>query len=182
MLRNKDIIDEFDKRIRIVSKEVTFPLDNKTLQTIKDIKEMLRNSQIEELAKKYDLRPGMGLSAIQLGIAKRYFVVVYEYEEGKFEEYVVVNPKILSESEEKIYVEEGEGCLSVNRPIEGIVPRAARIKVEFFDEKGNKQNLRLREELAIVFQHEIDHLNGILFYDHIDKKNPYKNADKYRPI
>ena len=182
MLRNKDIIDEFDKRIRIVSKEVTFPLDNKTLQTIKDIKEMLRNSQIEELAKKYDLRPGMGLSAIQLGIAKRYFVVVYEYEEGKFEEYVVVNPKILSESEEKIYVEEGEGCLSVNRPIEGLVPRAARIKVEFFDEKGNKQNLRLREELAIVFQHEIDHLNGILFYDHIDKKNPYKNADKYRPI
>jgi len=182
MLRNKDIIDESDKRIRIVSKEVTFPLDNKTLQTIKDIKEMLRNSQIEELAKKYDLRPGMGLSAIQLGIAKRYFVVVYEYEEGKFEEYVVVNPKILSESEEKIYVEEGEGCLSVNRPIEGIVPRAARIKVEFFDEKGNKQNLRLREELAIVFQHEIDHLNGILFYDHIDKKNPYKNADKYRPI
>ena len=182
MLRNKDIIDEFDKRIRIVSKEVTFPLDNKTLQTIKEIKEMLRNSQIEELAEKYDLRPGMGLSAIQLGIAKRYFVVVYEYEEGKFEEYVVVNPKILSESEEKIYVEEGEGCLSVNRPIEGIVPRAARIKVEFFDEKGNKQNLRLREELAIVFQHEIDHLNGILFYDHIDKKNPYKNADKYRPI
>lgn len=182
MLRNKDIIDESDKRIRIVSKEVTFPLDNKTLQTIKDIKEMLRNSQIEELAKKYDLRPGMGLSAIQLGIAKRYFVVVYEYEEGKFEEYVVVNPKILSESEEKIYVEEGEGCLSVNRPIEGIVPRAARIKVEFFDEKGNKQNLRLREELAIVFQHEIDHLNGILFYDHIDKKNPYKNADKYRAI
>lgn len=182
MLRNKDIIDEFDKRIRIVSKEVTFPLDNKTLQTIKEIKEMLRNSQIEELAEKYDLRPGMGLSAIQLGIAKRYFVVVYEYEEGKFEEYVVVNPKILSESEEKIYVEEGEGCLSVNRPIEGIVPRAARIKVEFFDEKGNKQNLRLREELAIVFQHEIDHLNGILFYDHIDKKNPYKNADKYRAI
>ena len=182
MLRNKDIIDEFDKRIRIVSKEVTFPLDNKTLQLIKDIKEMLRNSQIEELAEKYDLRPGMGLSAIQLGIAKRYFVVVYEYEEGKFEEYVVVNPKILSESEEKIYVEEGEGCLSVNRPIEGIVPRAARIKVEFFDEKGNKQILRLREELAIVFQHEIDHLNGILFYDHIDKKNPYKNADKYRSI
>ena len=182
MLRNKDIIDEFDKRIRLVSKDVTFPLDNKTIQTIKDIKEMLRNSQIEELAKKYDLRPGMGLSAIQLGIAKRYFVVVYEYEEGKFEEYVVINPKILSESEEKIYVEEGEGCLSVNRPIDGIVPRSARIKVEFFDEKGNKQTLRLREELAIVFQHEIDHLNGILFYDHIDKKNPYKNADKYRAI
>ena len=58
----------------------------------------------------------------------------------------------------------------------------ARIKVEFYDEKGNKQVLRLREELAIVFQHEIDHLNGILFYDRIDKKDPFKNANKYRAI
>ena len=150
--------------------------------TIEDIKKMLKDSQIDELAKKYDLRPGMGLSAIQLGIAKRYFVVVYEYEEGKFENYVVINPKIISESEEKIYVEEGEGCLSVNRPVDGIVPRSARIKVEFYDEDGKKQTLRLREELSIVFQHEIDHLNGILFIDRIDKKNPFKDADKYRPI
>lgn len=182
MIRSKDIIDEYDKRIRLVSKEVTFPLDKKTLKTIEDIKKMLKDSQIDELAKKYDLRPGMGLSAIQLGIAKRYFVVVYEYEEGKFENYVVINPKIISESEEKIYVEEGEGCLSVNRPVDGIVPRSARIKVEFYDEDGKKQTLRLREELSIVFQHEIDHLNGILFIDRIDKNNPFKNADKYRPI
>ena len=182
MIRSKDIIDEYDKRIRLVSKEVTFPLDKKTLKTIEDIKKMLKDSQIDELAKKYDLRPGMGLSAIQLGIAKRYFVVVYEYEEGKFENYVVINPKIISESEEKIYVEEGEGCLSVNRPVDGIVPRSARIKVEFYDEDGKKQTLRLREELSIVFQHEIDHLNGILFIDRIDKNNPFKDADKYRPI
>lgn len=182
MIRSKDIIDEYDKRIRLVSKKVTFPLDKKTLKTIEDIKKMLKDSQIDELAKKYDLRPGMGLSAIQLGIAKRYFVVVYEYEEGKFENYVVINPKIISESEEKIYVEEGEGCLSVNRPVDGIVPRSARIKVEFYDEDGKKQTLRLREELSIVFQHEIDHLNGILFIDRIDKKNPFKDADKYRPI
>lgn len=182
MLRSKDIIDEYDKRIRVISKEVTFPLDKGTLKTIEDIKEMLRNSQIDELAKKYDLRPGMGLSAIQLGIAKRYFVIVYEYEEGKFKEYVVFNPKLLSESEEKIYVEEGEGCLSVNRPVDGIIPRSARIKVEYYDENGKKQVLRLREELSIVFQHEMDHLDGILFYDHIDKNNPYKNKDIYRAI
>ena len=171
MIRSKDIIDEYDKRIRLVSKEVTFPLDKKTLKTIEDIKKMLKDSQIEELAEKYDLRPGMGLSAIQLGIAKRYFVVVYEYEEGKFENYVVINPKIISESEEKIYVEEGEGCLSVNRPVDGIVPRSARIKVEFYDEDGKKQTLRLREELSIVFQHEIDHLNGITILDREDTDN-----------
>jgi peptide deformylase len=182
MLKTKDIIDEFDKRIRLVSKDVTFPLDDKTKKTIEDSIEMLRLSQIDEYAKKYDLRPGMGLSLIQLGIAKRIFVIVYEYEEGKFETYTVINPKILSESEEKIYVSEGEGCLSINRPIEGIVPRSARIRVEYYDMDGNKIEKRFREELAIVFQHEYDHLDGILFYDRIDPKDPYKYKDIYRGI
>ena len=124
----------------------------------------------------------MGLSAIQLGIPKRYFVVVNEYDEGKFENYIIINPKIVSNSMEKIYVELGEGCLSVNREIDGIVPRYARVTVEGYDEKGNKIRVRAREEVAIAFQHEIDHLNGILFYDHIDKKNTYKDQDKYRAI
>lgn len=178
----KDILDEKDKRLRNISKDVVFPLTKEDQQNIKDMLEYLTNSQIEELAEKYNLRPGMGMSAIQLGIAKRYFVVVNEYEEGKFENYVLINPKIISTSEEKIYVEMGEGCLSVNRDVEGIVPRYARVTVEGYDEKGNKIRVRAREELAIAFQHEIDHLNGILFYDHIDKQNPFKDSDKYRPI
>ena len=70
MLKTKDIIDEYDKRIRLKSKDVTFPLDEKTKKTIEDSIEMLRLSQIEEYSEKYDLRPGMGLSLIQLGIAK----------------------------------------------------------------------------------------------------------------
>ena len=182
MIKTKDIIDETDKRIRLVSKEVSFPLDDKTKKVIDDSIEMLTLSQIEEEAEKYDLRPGMGLSLIQLGITKRIFVIVYEYEQGKFENYIVINPKILSESEEKIYVSEGEGCLSVNRPTTGIVPRSARITVEFYDINGKKQKLRLREELSIVFQHEIDHLNGILFVDRIDKKNPFKGIENMRGI
>ena len=182
MIKTKDIIDEYDKRIRMISKEVTFPLDSKTRQVIKDSLEMLRLSQIEEEATKYDLRPGMGLSLIQLGITKRIFVICYEVEKGVFEEYVVINPKIISQSEEMIYVEEGEGCLSINRPIEGIVPRNARIKAEYYDIDGKKITKRFREELAIVFQHELDHLNGILFFDRIDKNNPFKNANIYRAI
>ena len=178
----KDILDEKDKRLRVVSKDVVFPLTKEDKKNINDMLEYLKNSQIEELSEKYNLRPGMGLSAIQLGIAKRYFVVVNEYDEGKFENYVIINPKIVSTSMEKIYVEAGEGCLSVNREVDGIVPRYARITVEGFDEKGNKIKVRAREELAIAFQHEIDHLNGILFYDHIDKKNPFKDSDKYRSI
>lgn len=182
MLKMKDILDENDKRLRIISEDVVFPLTKDDKKHIHDMLEYLRNSQIEELSEKYDLRPGMGLSAIQLGIKKRYFVVVYEYDEGKFEEYVIINPKIISNSAEKIYVEFGEGCLSVNREVDGIIPRYARITIEGYDEEGNKIRVRAREELAIAFQHEMDHLNGILFYDHIDKKNPFRDKDKYRAI
>lgn len=182
MLKNKDIIDEKDKRLREISKEVEFPLSDEDRKNIDLMIEYLTNSQIEELAEKYDLRPGMGLSAIQIGVPKRYFVVVYEYDEGKFDNYIIINPKIVSNSMEKIYVELGEGCLSVNRKVDGIVPRYARVTIEGYDMDGNKIRVRGREELAIAFQHELDHLNGILFYDHIDPKNPYKDQNKYRAI
>ena len=182
MLKTKDILDEKEKILRTVSKEATFPLDKKDKDTINTMIEYLTNSQIEELSEKYDLRPGMGMSAIQLGIPKRYFVVVHEVDEGKFDTYILINPRIISNSMEKIYVEEGEGCLSVNRPVAGIVPRYARVTMEAYDMEGRKINVRAREELAICFQHELDHLNGILFVDHIDKKNPFKDKDLYRAI
>ena len=178
----RDILDEKESILHTKSEDVTFPLTKEDKKTIKDMIEMLTDSQIPELSEKYHLRPGMGLAAIQLGIPKRYFVIVHEYEPGKFDEYVIINPKIVSASEEMIYVGEGEGCLSVNRPVEGIVPRHARITLEAYDEDGNKIRVRGREELAIAFQHELDHLNGILFVDKIDKNNPFKNKDIYREI
>ena len=182
MIRTKDILDEKDKRLRQKSNDVTFPLDDKYKKFIDDAIQMLTLSQIEEEAEKYNLRPGMGLSAIQVGINKRIFVIVYEYDEGKFENYIFINPKIVSQSQEMIYVDGGEGCLSINREVEGIVPRCARINVEYYDIDGNKHEMRLREELSIAFQHEYDHLNGILFIDRIDKNNPYKNQNNMRAI
>ena len=181
MLKTKDILDEKDKRLRLISKEVTFPLTREDRKNIELMEEYLVNSQIEEKAEKYHLRPGMGMAAIQIGVAKRYIVIVQEVENG-FDSYIVINPKIISNSTEMIYVEDGEGCLSVNRECIGIVPRYARVTVEGYDIDGNKIKIRAREELAIAFQHEIDHLNGILFVDKIDPKNPYKDMDKYRPI
>lgn len=181
MLKTKDILDEKDKRLHQVSAEVTFPLTDTDKKNIDLMEEYLVNSQIEEKAKKYDLRPGMGMAAVQIGVLKRYIVIVQEVEKG-FDSYIVINPKIVSNSTEMIYVEDGEGCLSVNRECEGIVPRYARVTVDGYDMEGNKIKIRAREELAIAFQHEIDHLNGILFVDKIDSKNPYKNMDKYRPI
>ena len=88
-------------------------------------------------------------------------------EEQKFDTYVIINPEIISHSEEEICADAGEGCLSVNREVDGYVIRYARVKVQGYDINGNKIVVRAREELAIAFQHEIDHLNGILFIDKV---------------
>ncbi|NLL01612.1 MAG: peptide deformylase [Mollicutes bacterium] len=176
------ILDEKDKTLRMISKEIEFPLNQEEIQLINNALDYLEISQIEEYRSKYDLRAGMGLSFIQLGLPKRIFVISEEIEENKFKRYVVINPKIISRSEELIYVGEGEGCLSVNREVEGIVPRHARITVEAYDENGNLYEIRVREDMAVAFQHEIDHLNGILFIDHIDENNPYKNRHLMREI
>ena len=109
------ILDEKDKRLHQKSHEVTFPLTKEDKQMIQDMILYLTMSQIEEEREKYDLRAGMGLSAVQVGVLKRIFVIVEETEPEKFRNYIVINPKVISHSEEEIFVGEGEGCLSVNR-------------------------------------------------------------------
>ena len=174
MFRQSDILDEKKSKIlREKSKKVTFPLSEEDKFLINDMIMYLRLSQDEEYAEKNNIRAGMGLAAVQLGVLKRFFVISYKNEDGTFLEYRVINPEIISNSEELIYVEEGEGCLSVNRYVEGIVPR---------HEEGKEIIKRVREEIAVAFQHEIDHLNGIMFVDKIDPKNPFKDQDKMRAI
>lgn len=182
MFKPLKILDEKDPILRKENEDVTFPLSKEEKKIIQRMVDHLTNSQIEELSIKYDLRPGMGLAAPQIGINKKYFVVVHEVKENQFDNYVIINPKIVSHSEELIYASTGEGCLSVNRDVEGIVPRYARVTIEGYDENGNKIRVRGREELAIAFQHEYDHLNGILFIDRIDKNDPFKDQDKMRMI
>lgn len=181
-LPNIKILDESNKILRQVSKDVSFPLDEETKKLINDSLDYLEMSQMEEYIEKYDLRAGMGLSFVQIGILKRIFVISEELEDGTFKRYILINPKVISKSEELIYVGEGEGCLSVNRPVEGIVPRHARMTVEAYDIDGNKFTIRVREDISIAFQHELDHLDGVLFLDRIDKKNPFKNKDLMREI
>ena len=182
MYKKLNILDEKDSRLRKISKDAVLPLSKEYKDIIDHIIKELTYSQIEELSEKYDLRPGMGLAFPQLGINERIIVIVYEYDDGKFEEYVVVNPKIVSYSDEMIAAEAGEGCLSVNRDVEGHIKRHARVTVEGYDVDGNKIKVRAREELAIAFQHEVDHLNGIIFYDRIDKKKPFYTEQEIRLI
>lgn len=182
MFKKLDILDEKDNRLRKVSVDAKLPLSKEYKDIIKQIITELTYSQIEEYEKKYDLRPGMGLAFPQLGINERIIVIVHEYDDEKFDNYVVINPKIVSTSNEMIAAEAGEGCLSVNRDVEGHIPRNARVTVEGYDEDGNKIKVRAREELSIAFQHEIDHLNGIIFYDRINKNKPFYTEDEIRLI
>lgn len=180
MFKRLNILDEKDKRLRRKSESFNTPVSVEEKQIVEQIIKHLTYSQIEEYEKKYDLRPGMGLAFPQLGILKRLIVIVDEYQKGKFENYVVVNPKIISHSEERIAADAGEGCLSVNREVEGHVPRFARVTVTGLDLDGNQIKIRAREELSIAFQHEIDHLDGILFFDRINKKKPFFNEKEIR--
>lgn len=182
MFKPLKILDEKNKILRQKSKEVKFPLSKEDKDTIDHIINHLKYSQIEKYAEKYDLRPGMGLAFPQLGLLKRIIVLVYEYEKGKFQNYVLINPKIISHSEEMVALETGEGCLSVNREVEGHVPRYARITITGYDTDGNKVTIRAREDLSIAFQHEVDHLEGILFFDKINKSKPFFDEDEIRLI
>lgn len=182
MFKPLNILDDTHKVLRQKSKEVSLPLSKDDKKTIDNIIKHLKYSQIEKMADKYDLRPGMGLAFPQLGQLKRIIVVVHEYEDGKFKNYVIVNPKIVSHSEEMVALETGEGCLSVNREIEGHIPRYARIRINGYDPDGNEISIRAREDLSVALQHEVDHLDGILFYDKINKKKPFFNENEIRLI
>ena len=182
MFKKLNILDEKEKSLRKKSIDAKLPISEEYKKIIKQIIDELTYSQIEELAEKYDLRPGMGLAFPQLGINERIIVIVHEVDSGKFDEYVVVNPKIVSYSSEMIAAEAGEGCLSVNRDVKGHVKRHARVTIEGYDIEGNKIKIRAREELAIAFQHEIDHLDGILFYDRIDKNHRFYQEFELRLI
>lgn len=182
MFKKVNILDEKDKHLRQISKDVVFPLTNEEKDLIKRSIDHLRYSQIESYSKKYNLRPGMGLAFPQLGINKRVIIIVHEYDDGKFNNYVFVNPKMVSYSNEIIAAEAGEGCLSVNRDVEGHVPRYARVTIEGFDINGNPIKVRAREDLSIAFQHEIDHLDGILFYDRINPNHRFYSENEIRLI
>lgn len=174
MLTMKDIIKDGNPQLRKKTKPVDLPASRQEKQILEEMLQFLKNSQDPELAKKYDLRPGIGLAAPQIAIDKRMIAVHVTDEKDRFHSYGLFNPKIISHSVEMTYLEGGEGCLSVDEDITGNVPRHARITVQGVDLDGNPVKLRLKGLPSICFQHEIDHLDGIMFYDHIDKNNPLR--------
>ncbi|MCJ8006116.1 peptide deformylase [Lederbergia wuyishanensis] len=182
MILMKDIIREGNPTLREVAKEIQLPPTKEDIDILNKMQEFLENSQDPQISEKYGLRGGVGLAAPQINILKRMFAVRLEDDNGKKYQYSLINPKIISHSVEKSYLTTGEGCLSVDRTVPGYVLRHARITIKGYDIKGNEIKLRLKGLPAIVFQHELDHLNGIMFYDHIDTNNPFFVPEGAIPI
>ena len=144
---------------------------------VNEMHDYLVASQDEEISTKYNLREGVGLAAPQVGRNIKALVVYFEVETDNDKivvDHRLINPRIILESVKECYLSGGEGCLSVDEPHEGYVYRHNKIQVKAFNVKTQKEEIiTARGYEAIVLQHEIDHLNGILYYDHIDKKNPF---------
>ncbi|WP_125566592.1 peptide deformylase [Companilactobacillus insicii] len=173
----KDIVRDGDPVLRKVSKKVEFPLSDEDKRLADDMMEYLINSQDEKFAEKHQLRAGVGLAAPQVGVSKMMASVLVPNEEDPEKpllKITLINPVIVRNSVQRAALSEGEGCLSVDKDIPGFVPRADRITINYDDFDGNPQTLRVRDYPAIVCQHEIDHLNGHLYYDKIDKKAPFE--------
>jgi peptide deformylase len=142
-----------DKRLRLVSE----PVARNDAHVSKLVADMFETM--------YDA-PGVGLAAIQVGVPKR--VVTIDATRGEEEKHPIalINPEIVWASEEKVGHE--EGCLSIPDFLDE-VERPARVKVRFLDLDGNAHEFEADGLLARVVQHEIDHINGVLFIDHLSK-------------
>lgn len=175
IINNETIVKDDNPILRQRSKDVKLPLSNEDEQLLRDMHKYVYESTIEEIAKEKNLRPAVGISAVQLGVLKKMTAIILKDEDGKVvTEYALVNPKIVSNSIEKAYLKTGEGCLSVVDEHKGYIYRSARVKVKGYDLLTNCDvEIKANGYLAIVLQHELDHFKGVLYYDYINKKDPY---------
>ena len=149
----RKILTEPNKLLRQISKPV---------QKVSDEERVLMNDMLDTMY----AAPGIGLAAIQIGVPKRIIVMDIGRDENKKEPMFFVNPIIKSKNKEKVRYE--EGCLSVPDQFAEI-ERPSTCEVEYLDYDGKKQLLKADGLLATCIQHEIDHLEGILFIDYLSK-------------
>lgn len=178
--------------LRAQAAKVEFPLAADLKAAAENMMEYLVVSQDEEQNEKYGLRPGVGLAAPQIGISKLFSSILIpnddieeaddDGEDQYFFKGTIFNPVITRQSVKQTALSMGEGCLSVDEDVPGLVPRANRITVKYQDETGASHELKLEGYPAIVFQHEIDHLHGVLYYDHINKQDPWHEPDNTKLI
>jgi peptide deformylase len=145
-----DILKYPDKRLRTIAKPVV-TVDETIKQQVKDMFETMYEA------------PGIGLAATQVNFHQR--IIVIDVSDQCNEPICLINPKVIEKSGE---IQWEEGCLSVPDYYENVI-RANNIKVQALNKHGEAFELEASEMLSVCIQHEIDHLDGILFVDHLSK-------------
>lgn len=162
-------------RVKIVQEEEKVLHQTAKQVLLSDIKKPKVQKIISDMVVALDeQKDGVGLAAPQIGISLRIFVVSANILSNK-KPLVCINPKIIKTSKEAKWMQ--EGCLSV-RWIYGEVKRYARVTLEAYDENGNKFTRGASGLLAHIFQHEVDHLDGILFIDKARNMEELDDAEK----
>jgi peptide deformylase len=149
----REIIKLPDKRLRLKSEPVK-RIDSGIRKLVDDLFETMYEA------------PGIGLAAIQIGIAKRVVTMDLSKKDEAQQPQVFINPQVIWASDETSKYE--EGCLSIPEFYEE-VERAAKVKVKYLDLDGNEHEIEATGLLSTCLQHEIDHTNGVLFIDYISK-------------
>lgn len=168
MITVKNIIKEGNSNLTKVSKEVVLPLSDADKTLALSLLEYVINSQNPILAEQYNLRPAVGIAAVQVNKLKRMFAMHCVDFDDVLYSYIIINPIITKRSSELTYLPGGEGCLSVEREVSGVTPRYLSLefkahKLDFTTHKLELITMVLTGFPAIVFQHEYDHLDGVLF-------------------
>ena len=141
------------------------PLLRKVSEPVTSVNTEVKNLMDDMLETMY-AAPGIGLAAVQVGVLKRIIVIDLSKDGQKKDPLFIVNPQITFKSEELISYE--EGCLSIPNQF-AEVKRPSSCKVNFLDYNGKKREINADGLLATCVQHEVDHLNGVLFIDHLSK-------------
>jgi len=149
----RPIITLPDPRLRLVSKPVG-KINAEVRKLVDDLLETMYEA------------PGIGLAAIQIGVPKRVFTMDLAKKDEPKNPQVYVNPEVLWASEERSTYE--EGCLSIPEFYEEVA-RPSQVKVRYTDLNGEQHEIEANGLLATCLQHEIDHLNGVLFIDYLSK-------------
>ena len=152
-MAKREILILPDQRLRLKSEPVG-AIDKEIRALVEDMFETM-----------YDA-PGIGLAAIQVGVAKRVVTMDLAKKDEPKAPQVFINPEVTWAAQEKATYE--EGCLSIPEYYEA-VERPRAVKVKFLDLAGKPQEIEAEGLLATCLQHEIDHINGVLFIDHISK-------------
>jgi peptide deformylase len=141
------------------------PILRKRAKPVERVDEQLRRLASDMLETMYDA-PGIGLAAPQIGVSRRLIVMDPAKDEAPKTPLVMVNPEILARSEEMRMHE--EGCLSIP-DFTAEIERPARTRVAYIDQAGKSQEVELEGIWSTLVQHEIDHLNGVLFIDYLSR-------------